>query len=132
MFPDSGPAYVEMQSAAIVTRSGRVWKSFTNDEAIESARKRDVIYVVRENDALPLTIGLGAEKGYQGDQISHDFFDDLSTLNQREASATATAEGSTNDNLQNKLMIALIIAIAGAVGSWSLVFGLSVIYGNPA
>ncbi len=131
MFPDNGPAYVEIQSAAIVTRSGRVWKSFKSQEAIEAARKRNVIYIVRENDPQPLNISLGSEKGYLGDPITHDAFDDLSTLNQREASATATAEGSTQDQLQNKLMIALIIATAGAVGSWALVFALSVIYGQP-
>jgi len=131
MFPDHGPAYVEIQSAAIVTRSGRVWKSFKSPEAIEAARKRDVIYIVRENDPQPLTISLGSDKGYLGPAITHDAFADLSTLNQREASATATAEGSTQDQLQNKLMIALIIATAGAVGSWALFFALSVIYGEP-
>lgn len=132
MFPDSGPAYVEIQSAAIVSRSGRLWKSAESPEAVEAARKRDVIYITRENDPLPLTIGLGSDQGYQGEQISHDFFSDLSNLNQREASATATAEGSTHDSLQGKLMIALIIAVGGAVGAWALYFILTVINGDPA
>ncbi len=133
LFPDKigSPGYVERQTASITRRSGRLWK-FSNSTAQNDAnRSRERIYVTRENDPTPLTISLGAECFYQGPQIDNAEFKALSNLNQREAAANARMEGSFEDSIANKLLIATIIAVAGAVLAWGGVYALVVKYGVP-
>lgn len=131
MFPDKRPGYVEIEAAVITKRSGRVWKSWGGQEAIEAGRKREVIYVVRENDPTPLTIGLGAAGGYQGQQIDNETFEDLSNLNQRAAASDAQIDGASKDLVASRMTIALIIGVTGAVLAWGGVFALTVIHGDP-
>ncbi len=124
------PGYVERQSASLTRRWGRVWKSSVTPAATDANRSRERIYVVRENDPTPLTISLGVEGEYQGDQIGNQEFKDLSNLNQREAAANARIEGSTRDAAANKLLIAVIIAVSGAVVMWGVVGAVMLIYGE--
>ncbi len=133
MLPDEigSPGYIERQGAAITRRSGRIWKTGKSPAAIDANRSRERIYIVRENDPTPLTIALGAENNYQGEQIKILEFKALSNLIQREAAANARIEGSANDNVANKLMIATIIAVCGAIFAWVGFYALLVIYGDP-
>ena len=131
MLPDSGPGYVEQQGAAITRRWGRVWKLWSGPAAIEASRSRETIYIVRENDPTPLTISLGVKGQYQGAQVDNSTFKDLSNLNQREAAANASIEGSTRDANAAKWMIAVLIAVVGAVVAWIGVFAITFIYGEP-
>jgi len=119
MLPESGPGYVERQQAAIVRRWGRVWVRSTDPRLLESARSRETVYVVRENDPTPLTIGYGAKSGYQGKQVESDEFDALSNLAQRDAAAQAKQAGNQRDLWQSRLTIAVIIAVVGAILSWA-------------
>lgn len=130
MFPEVGPGFVEVNGTSILKRYGRVWKTCATDKEAEAGRSRSVIYVTRENDPTPFSVALGRVAGYQGEQVDHATFADLSNLNQREAAATATSEGSTKEAFVNKLMIALIIAVSAAVASWALYFVLTVIKGD--
>ena len=129
MQPDDlgSPGYVERQSAAITRRWGRVWKRSNED----TNRRRERIYIVRENDPTPLTISLGKTEKYQGEQIDNDEFKSLSNLNQREAAANARMEGSSSDQIANKLMIATVIAVCGAVLAWGGFYALIMMHGDP-
>lgn len=133
MFPDKkgSPGYVEQQAASITRRSGRLWGSGSTKSAIDAKRPRERIYVARENDPTPLTISLGAVGKYQGDQIDNKEFKALSNLNQREAAANARIEGSFEESIANKLLIATIISISGAVLAWGGVYALIVMNGEP-
>lgn len=133
MLPDEigSPGYVERQGAAITRRSGRLWKAGKSESSRDAHRSRERIYIVRENDPTPLTISLTAKNNYQGEQIKNLEFKALSNLIQREAAANARIEGSTSDNAANKLMIATIIAVCGAVLAWGGFYALLVIYGDP-
>jgi len=130
MLPEKGPGYVEIQPAVLSRRWGRVWKRSGSPEATEAARKRETIYVVRENDPTPLTLRYGADKGYQGKQVDNATFSDLSNLNQREAQANATLAGSARDTAASRLMIAVIVAVVGAMAAWGGVFILAYLYGE--
>lgn len=132
MFPETGPGFVQTKGTAILKRSGRLWKSSPDERVQEANRKRSVVYITRENDPNPLTISLGRSKGYQGDHVDHATFGDFANLNQREAAATATSEGTTKEAFVNKLMIALIIAVSGAIGSWVLYFVLTMLKGDQS
>ena len=130
LLPDKGPGYVEIQPAVLARRWGRVWKRADTPEATEAARKRETIYVVRENDPTPLTLRYGRDKGYQGKQVDNATFSDLSNLNQREAQANATLDGNSRDTAAARLMIAVIVAVIGAMAAWGGVFILAYLYGE--
>lgn len=134
MFPDKfgSPGYVEQQAASMTRRSGRLWGRSNTKSGIDAKRPRERIYVGRENDPTPLTISLGVADNYQGPQIDNTDFKALSNLNQREAAANARIEGSFEDSIANKLLIATIISISGAVLAWGGVYALIVINGEPA
>lgn len=133
MFPDKigSPSYVERQTAALTRRWGRVMNRSKTPAGTDNKRHRERIYIVRENDPTPLTVSLGIAGQYQGEQIKNSEFKDLSNLNQREAAASARIEGSSKDSVANKLMIAVVIAISGAVLAWGAVGVLIIIHGSP-
>ncbi len=133
LFPDKNgsPSYVERQSSSITRRWGRLWKLSKTDAQNDANRSRERIYVGRTNDPTFLSIALGVEGNYQDEQINNAEFKALSNLNQREAAANARIEGSFEDSIANKLLIATIIAVAGAVLAWGGVYALVVKYGVP-
>ena len=134
MLPDKGGGFVEVEGTALVRRWGRVWKLWASDSAIESARNREVIYVVRENDPTPMNMAYGVEHGYQGKQIEEARYKELSNLNQRQAASQAKMEGASRDAVVSRLMIGVVISIVIAGLAWGTFFVLTVLQGpiDPA
>jgi len=129
MLPDKGGGFVEQEGTALIRRWGRVWKIWPSETATESARSREVIYVVRENDPTPMNMSYGVEHGYQGKQIEEARYKELSNLNQRQAASQAKMEGAGRDVVVGRLMIGVIISIVIAGAAWATFFILTVIQG---
>lgn len=129
MLPDVGGGFVEQEGTALIRRWGRVWKLWQSESAIEAARSREVIYVVRENDPTPMNIGYGVEHGYQGKQIEEARYKELSNLNQRQAAAQAKMEGAGRDVVVGRLMIGVIVSIVTAGVAWGAFFVLTFLQG---
>ena len=111
MLPEHGPGFVEDQKAVVVVRQGRVWRRFPSAAQVEAARGRSSIYVVRENDPTPLTLGAGWKTGYQPAQVDGDTLFDLEDLNTRAAGAKARQEGTGKDAFQRLLALAAVFAV---------------------
>tara|TARA_R110000851_G_scaffold202997_4_gene354818 strand:- start:42 stop:665 length:624 start_codon:yes stop_codon:yes gene_type:complete len=129
MLPDKGGGFVETEGTALIRRWGRVWKIWTDLSGVESARAREVIYVVRENDPTPMNMSYGVENGYQGKQIEEARYKELSNLNQRQAAAQAKMEGAGRDAVVGRLMIGVIVSIVIAGAAWATFFVLTIIQG---
>ncbi len=129
MLPDNGPGFVENQRAVVVVRSGRVWRRFTSPAQVEATRGRSSIYVVRENDPTPLTLGAGWKAGYQPAQVDGDTLFDLEDLNTRAAGAKARQEGTSKDAFARLMGLAMVFAVIGTGLIWGGIIAVGLLKG---
>jgi hypothetical protein len=130
MLPAIGPfGFVENQLSVIAARQGRIWRKYPSAAQVETARRRFTVYVVRENDPTPLTLGAGFHVGYQPSQVDTQTLSDLEDLNTRAAGAIARQEGSHKDAFQSRMALAAVFAVIGTAAIWGAIIAVGLLKG---
>ena len=120
MLPARGYGYVERQGSNLAYRFGRVTKQYFDPIITENSRKRQEIYIVRENDPAPLEIH-NFEGGYRGKTVPREELEKYENANLREATMIALAEGADKNISASRMSMAVIISISITGIIWLLV-----------